>query len=144
MVRLSNKNEETKSILSQNAINIFASPTAFLGGSSVQKEDRDVSPTKAKESTEHEGGMMRKAREDKFKKYYYRLCDKELYVYKSKKDTEHKTMINLVGVFIKIEKEEPLDKKNTLFPFSLILPNKERTFYLLSEVDRDNWMVKIK
>jgi len=67
---------------------------------------------------------MRKAKENKLKKYYYILEDKELYVYKKKADKQHKTMVNLVGVFIKIDEDEPLDKKNILYPISLIFPNK--------------------
>jgi hypothetical protein len=88
--------------------------------------------------------MMRKAKEDKFKKYHYKLYDKELYVYKSNKEKDHKTMVNLIGVFLRTEPPEPLDKKNTLYPFTLMLPNKERTFYLLSEEDREIWISKIK
>ena len=50
--------------------------------------------------------MMRKAKENKLKKYWYSLQDKELYVFKHKTDEQHKTMVNLVGVFIKEEKDE--------------------------------------
>lgn len=143
MVRLANTKTETKSILSRSSKNIFASPTAFLAGSGTTKEDQDFTSS-SKETVEFEGDMMRKAKEDKFKKYHYKLYDKELYVYKSNKEKDHKTMVNLVGVFLRTEPPEPLDKKNTLYPFTLMLPNKERTFYLLSEEDRETWISKIK
>jgi serine/threonine protein kinase len=88
--------------------------------------------------------MMRKAKENKLKKYHYHLLEKELYVYKHKGDAKPKTMVNLVGVFIREEEKEQLDRSNTLFPFTLIFPTKERTFYLLSEDDRAAWVEVIK
>jgi len=143
LVRLANKNTEPKSLLSKDRKNVFASPTSFLKGTRSIKEETEISPI-VKDKIEYEGEMMRQAKEDKFKKYYYRLFDKELYVYKTKKDKAHKTMINLIGVFLRTDKEEPLDKKNVLYPFTLIFPNKERTFYLLSSKERSEWIDKIK
>ena len=143
VVRMSNKNPEPKSLLLKNQPkNIFASPTSFLGGSGAERED--VGEDAKEENILFEGEMMRKAKEDKLKKYWYKLDDKELRAYKHKTDEQHKTMVNLISVFLKIEPEEPLDKKNTLYPFSLIFPNKERTFYLLSKDERDEWVLKIK
>ncbi len=87
---------------------------------------------------------MRKAKENKLKKYWYTLLDKELYVYKHQNDTDHKTMVNLIGVFIEEDEEEKLDKRHTLYPFSLVFANKRRTFYLLEKEARDAWVTKIK
>lgn len=144
VVRLANKNPEPKSLLNKTSVkNIFASPTAFLSGSNTIKEDSDSSKS-SKAPIEFEGEMMRKARENKLKKYWYTLLEKELYVYKSKGDPKHKTMINLIGVFLRVEPDEPLDKKNILYPFTLVFPNKERTFYLLSAEARDDWVNHIK
>lgn len=143
VVRLANKNPEPKSLILKNQPkNIFASPTTFLKGSSAEREEEEEEDDK--EQIMFEGEMMRKAKENKLKKYYYRLFDKELRVYKNKNDENSKTMVNLVGVFLKIEPDEPLDKKNILYPFTLIFPNKERTFYLLSNDDREKWVSKIK
>lgn len=144
MVRLANKNPEPKSLLSKGSVkNIFASPTAFLGGSGAIKVDAE-SPDNTKEPIQFQGEMMRKARENKLKKYWYALQEKELYVFKNKGDEKHKTMINLIGVFLRIDPEEPLDKKNVIYPFTLLFPNKERTFYMLSEKGRDEWVSHIK
>mmetsp|Transcript_19109 Transcript_19109/g.22031 ORF Transcript_19109/g.22031 Transcript_19109/m.22031 type:complete len:786 (-) Transcript_19109:37-2394(-) len=144
VVRFANKNPEPKSLLLKNRPkNIFASPTTFLSGSGAVREE-DIVTEDTKESVEFEGEMMRKAKENKLKKYWYKLCDKELRVYKRKDDKEHKTMVNLISVFLRVDPDEQLDKKNTLYPFSLIFPNKERTFYLLSKDDRDKWMNEIK
>lgn len=144
VVRLANKNPEPKSLLLKNKPkNIFASPTTFLGGSGVEREIED-STEDSKSAVVYEGEMMRKAKENKLKKYWYKLFDKELRVYKRKEDETHKTMVNLISVFLRVDPDEPLDKKNTLYPFSLIFPNKERTFYLLSSDERDKWMEQIK
>jgi len=88
--------------------------------------------------------MMRKAKENKLKKYYYILEDKELYVYKKKTDKQHKTMVNLVGVFIRLDEDEPLDKRNILYPISLIFPNKTRQFFFIDKTLRDNWAEHLK
>ena len=54
-------------------------------------------------------------------------------------------MHNLIGVFIKDEEAEHLDQNTVLYPFSLIFPgNKPRTYYLLSQDDRNKWMDAIK
>ena len=127
-VRLDNK---TTGAATSNAG--FASPTAFLNGSSAQRDGEESK----KEAISFEGEMMRKAKENKLKRYWYCHLEKELYVYKHKDDATHKTMVNLIGVFIKEEPEEVLDKKNSLFPFTLIFPNKQRTFYLQKSEDRD-------
>ncbi|CAI2385119.1 unnamed protein product [Moneuplotes crassus] len=143
LVRLANKASDPKSLLGKDRRNLFASPTSFLKGTKSIKEENESSPT-TKEAIEHEGEMMRQASKDRYKKYYYRLFDKEFYVYKTQKDKVHKTMINLIGVFLRVEKKEPLDQKNVLYPFTLIFPNKERTFFLLSKKSRDEWVAKIK
>jgi hypothetical protein len=141
-VRMPNKNPEPKSLLLKyQPKNIFASPTSFLSGTPTEREEEDE---KEEDKVTYEGEMMRKAKEDKLKKYWYKLEDKELRSYKRKDDEVHKTMVSLISVFLRIEPEEPLDKKNTLYPFSLIFPNKERTFYLLSAEKRDEWVMKIK
>ena len=53
-------------------------------------------------------------------------------------------MVNLIGVFIEEDDEEKLDKRHTLYPFSLVFANKRRTFYLLDKSLRDTWVAKIK
>jgi hypothetical protein len=45
--------------------------------------------------------MIRKATETRLKSYWYCLLGKELYVYKNNNEEKHKSMHNLVGVFIK-------------------------------------------
>lgn len=61
--------------------------------------------------------MLRKATETKLKKYWYCLLGKELYVYRSKDELQHKGMHNLVGTFIK---EEPLNLSQRMSPYTLL------------------------
>lgn len=77
--------------------NRFASPSHFLNPAAAERAESEESK---KEKVHFEGEMMRKAKENKLKKYFYILEEKELYVYKKKTDKQHKTMVNLVGVFI--------------------------------------------
>lgn len=119
--------------------NRFASPSHILNPGAERADEESKA-----ERINFEGEMMRKAKENKLKKYWYTLLEKELYVYKHKDDQKPKTMVNLVGVFIKEEPEEQLDRSNTLYPFTLIFPSKTRTFYLLKEEERKNWVDMIK
>jgi len=42
-------------------------------------------------------------------------------------------MHNLVGIYVKKDKEENLNDRKVLYPFKLIFPpNKARTYYLLT------------
>jgi len=92
-----------------------------------------------------EGEMIRKAENNKLKRYWYNLIGKELYVFKRKTDEKHKSMHSLVGVFIKDEPEEIFNSTNTLFHFKLIFSqNKVRSFYLLSKEEKERWIEALK
>ena len=92
-----------------------------------------------------EGEMIRKASDTRFKRYWYCLLGKELYVYKKKSEEKHKSMNSLVGVFIKDEIEEMIDSTTLLYPFKLIFPpNKQRTYYLRNKEEKDKWVEAIK
>jgi len=89
--------------------------------------------------------MIRKAENNKLKRYWYNLIGKELYVFKRKTDEKHKSMHSLVGVFIKDEPEEIFNSTNTLFHFKLIFSqNKVRSFYLLSKEEKERWIEALK
>jgi len=91
-----------------------------------------------------EGEMIRKAGENRLKKYWYCLLGKELYLYKKKSEDKHKGMHNLVGVFIKEEPEEVIEGV-TFYAFKLIFPgNKQRTYYLQKKEEKEQWVSAIK
>ncbi len=104
-----------------------------------------MNKTKSEDFTQYEGEMLRKAPEGKYKKYWFSLLGKELYCYRKKNEEKHKGMHNLVGVYIREEKEEALNQNVILYPFRLIFPpNKGRTYYLITKEERDNWVKVIK
>lgn len=73
VIRMGNTNPEPKSLLDKNKPkNIFASPTTFLGGSGAEREELE-SEDSSKLKVEFEGEMMRKAKENKLKKYWHKL-----------------------------------------------------------------------
>jgi len=121
------------------------SPTMFFYESSGKGRLEHFYNADDKNSVQIEGEIIRKATETKLKKYWYVLLGKELYVYKHKNEEKHKGMHNLIGVFIKDEPEEYLDSQTKLYPFKLIFPpNKVRTYYLLSQEDKERWIAAIK
>ena len=78
--------------------------------------------------------LRKKENSNKYKKYWYSLLDKELYVYKHRSDAQHAQMYNLFRVFVK-EEELIKHEEATLYPFTLIFDiKKRRTFYVISEV----------
>ena len=110
------------------------SPTAFLTGQPASPRLQDFTTNQNSKAPQIEGEMIRKATDTKFKKYWYCLLGKELYVYKNKKEEKHKSMHSLVGVFIKDESDEQLDSTTIMYPFKLIFPpNKARSYYLESK-----------
>jgi hypothetical protein len=89
--------------------------------------------------------MLRKVGDGKFKKYWFCLLDKELYCYRKKSEDKHKSMSNLVGVYIKEVEEEALNEKIKVYPFKLIFPpNQTKIFYLITAAERDSWIKVIK
>ena len=54
----------------------------------------------------HEGILMRKTEQGKFKKYFYALMGPELYQYKSASDESHKMMNSLHNVFLRDQDSE--------------------------------------
>ena len=121
------------------------SPTAFLTGQPGSPQLHSYTTNDSSNSVQIEGEMIRKATESKFKKYWYCLLGKELYVYKNKREEKHKSMHSLVGVFIKDEPEEQLDATTVMYPFRLVFPpNKARSYYLDSQEAKEKWVTAIK
>lgn len=87
-----------------------------------------MSATKLSEYEQFEGELLRKAENNKYKRYWYCLLGKELYCYKKRDSPMCKAMHNLIGVFVKEEPEETLPNNVTpIFSFKLLFPpNKSR------------------
>lgn len=84
---------------------MISSPTQFLNQMGSPRLE-SFNNNEYRNSLQIEGEIIRKAAENKLKRYWYCLLGKELYVYKNKKEEKHKSMHSLVGVFIKDEIEE--------------------------------------
>lgn len=84
-----------------------------------------------------DGYLLRKVKKKKkLKKEWFSLLGKEMYCYRNKRENKHKNLYVLVGVYIKEDQEEIFQGEIKLFPFTLVFPNKKRTFYLIEDVDR--------
>jgi hypothetical protein len=54
-------------------------------------------------------------------------------------------MINLTGSFLKDEEKTKVgDEKVWFYPFTLVFPNAERTFYLTKEEEKTKWVEHLK
>jgi serine/threonine protein kinase len=92
-----------------------------------------------------EGYLLRKAKKkNKLKKEWFSLLGCELYYYASKKETQHKNLYILVGVYIIAEEQELFQNELKLHPFTLVFPHKTRTFYLIKEEERNRWVKALK
>lgn len=160
------KKEENKNTLAvitddNPANNCLMSPSGFLNGTrKVQREkDRicicgrmpvkgdgdDCCPLCEKKDVKMEGYLLRKAKKkNKLKKEWFSLLGRELYYYRSKKESQHKSVYVLVGVYIIKEETEVFQDELTLYPFTLVFPHKTRTFYLIKVEERDKWVKVLK
>lgn len=123
----------------------MASPTSILRGNTTSVALDNLRSKKSDEFKQIEGEMFRKAPEGKLKRYWFCLLGKELYCYRKQQEEKHKGMHSLVGVYVLEEEQEKLENGVALFPFKLIFPNnKARTYYLLNEAERNEWIKVIK
>lgn len=164
--KLSERKEEDANMLKPSAKTpgvgdgILMSPTGFLTGKRKIKKEADwiciwgrMALKEGQESwqfcekkdVKKEGYLLRKVKKkNKLKKEWFSLLGGELYYYRNKKDSQHKNLYVLVGVYIIKEEEELFQNELKLFPFSLVFPHKSRTFYLIKEEERDDWVRILK
>lgn len=95
-------------------------------------DDEDNNEFEATALIKHEGYMYKLTHTKKLKRVYFVLIGRDFYYFKNKEDQSHKGMHNLSGIYI--SKGEPTvieDKK--LYNFSILYPQKERTYYIEDE-----------
>lgn len=80
----------------------------------------------------------------KLKRFWCKLVEYNILCYDSQADTLHSMMISLEGSVIKEEIEEIIDKKIVLYPFTIYINNKGKTYYSLRKDDRCIWMKSIR
>ena len=88
-------------------------------------------------------GILYKFVENKMRPLFFKLIHKDLYFYKSQKETLHKGMHHLSGLFLRKEKVFFFENKQ-YFSLSLISPSKTRTYYLTDQNEFEQWYSKFQ
>ena len=91
----------------------------------------------------YEGYMLKMTHSNKLKKVYFRLVGRDIYYFKNNTDTEHKGMHNLSGIYVK-DTGKVTVKDKQYFTFSILYPQKARTYYFDEEIDYKTWLDKLK
>ena len=90
----------------------------------------------------HEGYMYKISHSKKLKKVYFKLIGRDFYYFKNKDDTSHKGMHNLSGIYVKPGEKVVIEDK-TFFTFSILYPQKARTYYIEDENEYKDWLNKL-
>ena len=91
----------------------------------------------------YEGYMLKMTHSNKLKKVYFRLVGRDIYYFKNNTDTEHKGMHNLSGIYVK-DTGKVTVKDKQYFTFSILYPQKARTYYFDEEIDYKTWLDKLR
>ena len=97
-------------------------------GRNIIKNGEEECDECRKTQTRLEGYMLRKATRkhnvQKLRKEWFSLLGRELYYYKNKRESKHKNLYVLVGVYIVKEEQELFMNELPLYPFTLVFPHK--------------------
>ena len=88
-------------------------------------------------------GYLYKLVENKMRKLWFKLVHKDLYFYRDHKETSHRGMHNLSGLFIQVEKEMNFEGK-IYYSFSVVYPTKTRIYYCDDETQYKLWIENLK
>ena len=105
---------------------------------SDESDDEEYSPP----LVTHEGFIYKISHSKKLKKVYFKLIGKDFFYYKGKDDKNHKGMHNLSGIYIKKGDKVNIEGKD-FYTFSILYPQKERTYYVEDENEFKEWMEKL-
>jgi Ca2+-binding EF-hand superfamily protein len=105
---------------------------------SDESDDEEYSPP----LVTHEGFIYKISHSKKLKKVYFKLIGKDFFYYKGKDDKNHKGMHNLSGIYIKKGDKVNREGKD-FYTFSILYPQKERTYYVEDENEFKEWMEKL-
>ena len=95
------------------------------------------------EVVKHEGYLYKLIDGKKLRKLWFKLLHKDLYFFKNDKETQHKGMHNLSGVFLREDKPQIFGNQK-YYVFSIIYPKKERVYYIDNESQYKIWIAKLK
>ena len=163
----SQNNEVVNKIL-KNAENVFNSPSKFLKDSNdkaknipkfslfspetkpIEKNEKTIpqmslnnEENNDEEKAKYENYIYKKSEQNKLKKYYLVLIDKDIYYYKSDQKKEVLGMHNLSGCFFKEYPSERINEK-IYYSFSIVFPKKERKYYVGNAEIYENFIKALK
>ena len=124
----------------------LSSPSPSVGCSSSKKviPPMSLNEDKKEESkVTYENYIYKVSQNNKLKKYYLVLINKDIFYYKSDEKKEVLGMHNLSGCFVKENGTKNINDK-TYYCFSLVFPSKERSFYCNSKEIYDNFNKALK
>ncbi|MCQ2817119.1 MAG: protein kinase [archaeon] len=111
-------------------------------GLDYESDEEELREFNSTSLIKHEGYMYKLTHTQKLKKVYFILIGRDFYYFKSKEDLTHKGMHNLSGIFI--NKGEPTDMEGKhLYNFSILYPQKARTYYMEDEAECERWLEKL-
>ena len=161
-------NEDFNKII-KNSENVYSSPSVYLkrqkakaispfslGASpspiKVQKPSKkdvplfslnEVGEDNDEDKITYENYIYKVSQNNKLKKYYLVLINKDIFYYKSEEKKEVLGMHNLSGCFVKENGTKNINDK-TYYCFTLVFPSKERSFYCSSKEVYDNFNHALK
>ena len=91
----------------------------------------------------YENYIYKVSQNNKLKKYYLVLINKDIFYYKTEEKKEMLGMHNLSGCFVKENGVKNINDKN-YYCFTLVFPSKERSFYCNSKEIYDNFNKALK
>ena len=162
-----NQDTEVYKII-KNSESVFNSPSKFLKDSSekaknipkfslfspetkpIEKKEKAIPQMSLNNEENHEedkakyeNNIYKKSDQNKLKKYYLVLIDKDIYYYKSDQKKEVLGMHNLSGCFFKEYPPEKINEK-IYYCFSVVFPKKERKYYVGNSDIYDNFIKALK
>jgi Ca2+-binding EF-hand superfamily protein/glucan-binding YG repeat protein len=90
------------------------------------------------ERVEHQGYLF-KIKRGKLIRIWVKLIHKDMYIYTSDSDSDHKKLLNLSGVYIQEEKSTHYDRE-VYYKFSIISTSKIRVFTTNKQEDYQQWL----
>ena len=139
----SNNKDEPKAKKIRNTINMIEDKLTLNPNFSFlepgNKETSQTIETSDKDIIEKEGYLYKLSSTKELKRVYFKLENKDLFFYSTKSSVSHKGIHNLSGVFLK--KNEPvMMQMKRYYTFSLIYPNKIRTYYTDINFEYATWI----
>ena len=121
----------------------LGSPSPLIMPSSSKKVIPSMSLNDDTKKVQYENYIYKLSQNNKLKKYYLVLINKDIFYYKNEEKKEVLGIHNLSGCFVKENGTKVIGDK-TYYRFILVFPSKERNFYCSSKEIYDNFNNALK